>query len=99
MSFKINYQHVSSTPKDWLYKCKACNTEFYRQFTVQEMPKTVTCECGATAGRHINKATLPRIELDPISGDHVGATDKWIKKRESKMKQEKKNMENHGTYD
>lgn len=63
------------------------------------MPKTVQCDCGGEAGRHINKATMPRIELDPISGDHPGATDKWVKMRESKMKQEKKNLENHGTYD
>jgi DNA-directed RNA polymerase subunit RPC12/RpoP len=94
---KINYKNMSTTPKEWLYKCKTCDTEFTKLFTTPEMQESVTCECGAEAHRCINKPH--RVELDPISGDHPGATDKWVKLRESKMRQEKKNLENHGTYE
>ena len=31
-----------------------------------------------------------RSKLDPISGDFLGATVKWMKNREQKLKQERK---------
>jgi hypothetical protein len=66
-------------------------------FTMKDMESHVDCECGAVANRYLDK--LPLFHLDPISGDHLIATEKWVKGRERKMAKEKKNLENHGTYD
>lgn len=96
MSFKINYKHASSTPKDWEYKCQECKEVFTREFLTSEMPHEVKCNCGGIAARYISNP--PRVALDPISGDHPGATRKWEKMRESHMKKEKKNLDNHGDY-
>ena len=51
--------------------------------------------CGNECNRVILKA--PCVSLDPISGDFVGATDKWIKHREQQMKKERHNQKEHGT--
>lgn len=53
------------------------------------------CECGAMGKRQI---AAPRAKLDGISGDFPTASDAWVKRRESHMRKEKKNQENHGTY-
>ena len=54
------------------------------------------CECGAMGKRLM---AAPRAQLDGCSGDFPTASDAWEKRRESHMRLEKKNMENHGTYD
>jgi hypothetical protein len=63
---------------------------------MKDMPKEIECTCGGVAVRYISKA--PLFHLDPISGDHPGATRAWEKGREKQIAKEKKNMENHGTY-
>ena len=40
----------------------------------------------------------PRAKLEGITGAFPGAADKWVRDRESKLAQEKRNLENHGTY-
>ncbi|HEX5074256.1 MAG TPA: hypothetical protein VFW03_13660 [Gemmatimonadaceae bacterium] len=40
----------------------------------------------------------PRSKLEPFTGAFPGAADKWVRDRESKMAQERHNMEEHGTY-
>lgn len=44
-------------------------------------------ECGKQAKKMISPV---RSKLDPISGDFLGATVKWMKNREQKLKQERK---------
>lgn len=79
------------------YKCVNCSSIVQRQRKVAEVYDPVECpRCGNNCTRAILKP--PVISLDPISGDFVGATDKWVKHREQKMAKEKKNLENHGTY-
>lgn len=55
----------------------------------------VECHCGAMGKRQI---AAPRSQLDGCSGDFPTASDAWVNRRESKMRQERKNQENHGTY-
>lgn len=56
----------------------------------------VACHCECRAERQI---AAPRIDLDGCSGHFPGAADKWERTRESHMRKERKNVENHGTYD
>jgi len=53
-------------------------------------------ECGQQAQRIISPV---RCSLDPTSGHFPGETDKWIRKREQKMKQEQRIIDNHGSVD
>jgi len=94
---KVNYKYSSSVKKDFEYKCKSCEEVFTVQTTMSEMQSEVECKCSGTAVRYIGKA--PIFSLDPISGDFIGATDKWQKGREAQMKREEHNMKEHGTYD
>ena len=57
---------------------------------------SVPCECGLPANRIISPV---RSRLDGISGDFPTASDQWEKRRESHMKQERRNQERHGTYE
>jgi hypothetical protein len=41
----------------------------------------------------------PRCQLDGCSGDFPSASMAWEQRRESHMRKERKNQENHGTYD
>jgi hypothetical protein len=81
------------------WRCKECRCEigFSLEYTQLKDGHCPECE-GEVEKAYIEKDAF-RIELDPISGDFPGATDKWVKMRESHMRKEKKNMKNHGTYD
>lgn len=80
----------------YTYKCQECNEIIELNRRVAEVYDPVECTCGGDARRTILAA--PIVSLDPISGDFVGATDKWIKHREQQMRKEKHNMQEHGTY-
>ena len=55
-----------------------------------------TCSvCGLPADRALS---APRCKLEGFSGAFPTAADKWERNRESHMKQERKNVERHGTY-
>ena len=51
------------------------------------------CFHGAT-----RQIASPRFALDGCSGDFPTAADAWERRRESHMRKERKNMENHDTY-
>ena len=51
--------------------------------------------CGKPARRMI---AAPRCQLEGITGSFPGAAIKWEKNRESKMLQEQKHKEKHGTW-
>lgn len=55
----------------------------------------VECECGAMGKRQI---ATPRVSLDGCSGHFPSAADEWERRRESHMRKERKNMEDHGSY-
>jgi len=56
----------------------------------------VLCDkCNEPAQRLISPV---RSQLDGTSGDFPTAADQWEKRRESHMKQERRNQERHGTY-
>ena len=78
------------------FQCKECGkvTEVIRK--LEEYDNPYQCECGGDGERVILKA--PTVSLDPICGDHIGATDRWVKGRERQMKKEAHNMKEHGSY-
>jgi hypothetical protein len=55
----------------------------------------VQCHCEAMGKRQI---ATPRAQLEGITGSFPGAAMQWEARRESHMKRERKNQENHGTY-
>lgn len=58
--------------------------------------RAVRCrECSLPALRLV---AAPQVKLEGITGAFPSASDKWVRNRESKMAQEKRNMENHATY-
>lgn len=58
--------------------------------------ETMPCpRCGGVASR---QPAAPRAKLEPFTGAFPGAADKWVRDRESKMAQERRNQERHGTY-
>lgn len=56
----------------------------------------VECECGAMGKRQI---PAPRAKLEGITGAFPSAADAWEKRRESHMRKERRNVEQHGSYD
>lgn len=61
-----------------------------------DMERQTCPECGEIATRCI---PAPRSQLEGISGAFPTAADKWEQRRESHMRKERRNMDNHGTYD
>jgi len=62
-----------------------CSEGHYFETLVDESVRTLECKvCGSPSERLIS---TPRLGLDPISGDFIGATDKWARQRAEKLKQ------------
>jgi putative FmdB family regulatory protein len=78
------------------YRCQDCNEVTEEERRLSEMNDPFHCKCGGEGKKII--VTAPTVHLDPISGDHIGATDRWVKGRERQMKKEEKCMKNHGSY-
>ena len=75
------------------FRCAAGHTH---EALVKSKTRTVTCKtCGKPAQRML---AAPRSQLDGCSGDFPSAAIKWEKKREEKMRQERKHKDKHGTY-
>lgn len=73
-----------------------CAAGHVTEHFVEAGTESVRCpECGEPAARQI---AAPRSQLEGITGAFPGAAMAWEKRRESHMKKEKKNVENHGSY-
>lgn len=72
------------------YRCRKCDLQFTE--LVEERDRTLGHDCPACGGFGAYVLSAPYVKGDLDS-------DQWLKKRESHMKKERKNMENHGTYD
>lgn len=81
------------------YRCCDCEEEIGFGHEHTSLNKDKCPKCGGECETDYISGKSPTVSLDPISGDHIGATSKWEKNRAQKMAKEKKNMENHGTYD
>ena len=71
------------------YKCRECDAVFDRICNIED--RTLGCSCPNCEGQGDYLVSAP----------HIGAwldSDRWVKNRESHMKQERKNMDSHGTY-
>ena len=71
------------------YKCRKCGVIFTE--LVEEADRTVGCDCRACGGYGDYMISSPYFKEDIMS-------ERWVKNRESHMKQERKNLRNHGTY-
>lgn len=68
-----------------------CSEEHLQESLVSDEVTKLTCEvCGKDALRIIS---TPRINLEPFSGEFIGATAKWERNRAEKLKQERKRNE------
>lgn len=72
-----------------------CDEGHVTEHLVTAVEMAVDCpECGGLAKRML---AAPSINLDGCSGDFPTAADKWVRLRESRMKQERRNLDRHGT--
>lgn len=71
-------------------------TEHFVDSTYREGDDVQCPHCRKPASR---QPAAPRSQLEGITGAFPGAAMAWEKRRESHMKKEKKNVENHGSYD
>jgi len=78
------------------YQCNDCTKITEITLKLAEIDKEILCDCGGLCKRVILSPAT--VHLDPISGGHVGATERWVKGRERKMAKERHNMKEHGTY-
>lgn len=65
------------------------------RFVTTEFHTAKCTLCDAFAARQF---PAPRSELEGITGDFPTAADKWANDRDSKLRAERKTMENHGEY-
>ena len=80
------------TIRVWDFLChNGHRTEHFVESGIEE----VECHCGAMGVRQM---AAPRAQLDGCSGDFPTAADAWERRRESHMRKERRNQENHGTY-
>lgn len=73
------------------FRCESTQQVFERY--IDEAETVIRCNCGANANRIVSAV---RSSLDVVSGHFPGATMKWAKAREQKLKQERKDKANHG---
>ena len=73
------------------FRCQASDKVFERY--IDDSITEVRCNCGGEANRIVSAV---RSSLDVVSGDFPGATMKWAKAREQKLKEERKTKANHG---
>jgi hypothetical protein len=61
-------------------------------------PETRAVQCPECDQLALRQPAAPRARLEGITGAFPSAADKWVRNRESKMTQERRNQANHGTY-
>lgn len=72
-----------------------CHNDHRVERFVESDIEEVECECGAMGKRQL---AAPRAKLEPFSGAFPTASDAWVNRRESHMRREKHNVENHDSY-
>jgi len=71
------------------YQCKNCTTVFTELRSIEDRARNG--ECPNCSGEGTYFVSAPTLIADIES-------DRWVKNRESHMKKEQKNMEEHGSY-
>ena len=71
------------------YQCKECDVVFEALSSIKDRETRHICPNCSGEGEYIISAPFLKAYLD---------SDKWVKNRESHMKKERKNMDNHGSY-
>jgi putative FmdB family regulatory protein len=86
------------------FRCSNCDHRF-EDWDTSEASADVSCPKCDTPGavRLISALRLDYLNMAvPLDGSDSGLTtaiDKWAKRREEKVKIEKRNLDRHGTYD
>ena len=75
-----------------------CPRGHRHEFFVDAETTHVTCPTCADGTCGERQIAAPRFDLDGTSGHFPTAADAWEKRRESHMRKERKNQEQHGTY-
>ena len=78
-----------------LFDFRCANGHVHEELVPAEWHSVPCDQCGYPANKVISPV---RSRLDGISGDFPTAADQWEKRRESHMKQERRNRERHGSY-
>lgn len=77
------------------YDCRNCNKTHDMIRKINDRANPGVCpHCG---GKTQYVISAPRVALDGTDPSFPGAWHSWEKKREQKMKQERKCFDNHGT--
>ena len=71
------------------YQCEKCDVVFEALSSLKDRKTKQICPNCSGKGIFIISAPFLKAYIE---------SDKWIKNRESHMKQERKNMKDHGTY-
>jgi hypothetical protein len=71
----------------FMYEFRCDNGHTTEAFRDSEIDEIDCPECDLKARKIISAV---RSALDPISGDFLGATEKWARNRKQKMEQERK---------
>ena len=80
------------------FKCDECGR--VDEHLVKLSVKNMECpECGANMSRQIGIPNFSTSSLATGESATPDSIDRWEKMRKQKMAIEKKNQENHGTYD
>lgn len=75
------------------YKCVDCGAIIEVVKSISEYNKPYCCpDCGTEC---VKVFLNMNFSLDPISGDHVSATNKWIKHRERTIAKERREKRDH----
>lgn len=72
------------------YTCRKCSVRFTDLVKESDRTKGRTCPACGGFGEYVLSAPYFKADID---------SDQWLKKRESHIKKEQKNLQNHGTYD
>lgn len=77
-----------------LFDFRCTKDHITESFVDTDVKEVQCCECGDRASRILSPTG---IYLEPFSGNHVGAYDRWTRVRAEKLKQEKKQNAEHGS--
>lgn len=80
------------------FRCQKCGHVEERFVDTREWRLGDAVPCAKCHGPAIHDIPAPRASLDGCSGHFPSAADAWERRRESHMRKEQHNAQEHGTY-
>lgn len=81
------------------YQCSKCGTACEQWRSIEDRNSSRPCAAIGCGGELRHVLSLPAIVIDGTDPSWPTAGAKWERDRERRMAVERKNLENHGTYD